>query len=56
MKLIPRRNFLKSAIVPLALPIAGHPLTWLHEAADQAPLPTVHFPTAPRDRIAIASS
>lgn len=55
MKLMHRRNFLKSALVPLAMPIAACPLARLHETAGQQPGPTVHFPTTPRDRIAIAS-
>jgi len=58
MKLRDRRNFLKSAIVPLAMPLAApvaFPFVRLHEAVVQEHGPTVHFPTTPRERIAIAS-
>jgi len=59
MKRIPRRSFLKSAILPLAVPFAvpatSGPFAWLQGTTGQAPGPTVHFPTSPRERIAVAS-
>jgi len=55
MKLIPRRSFLKNSIVPIAVPLIARPFSALSEAIGQNAAPSVHFPTAPRERIAIAS-
>ena len=55
MKLIDRRAFLNSVIVPLAVRIAANPFPCLPEAMRQESRPTVHFPAAARERIAIAS-
>jgi len=55
MKLIDRRAFLNSVIVPLAARIATNPFPCLPEAMGQESRPTVHFPAAPRERLAVAS-
>jgi sugar phosphate isomerase/epimerase len=54
MKLIPRRTFLKSSVVPMVVPLIASPFAFLGEEIGQHS-PAVHFPAIARERIAVAS-
>src|SRR5215471_11466361 len=50
-----RRAFLKAAAFSAVLPSVSRANSLVASFAGQAAGPTVHFPTAPRDRVAVAS-